>query len=320
MRVLIIGGSGAIGSAVARHANSAGLQTHVALRKTASLERLPDWPEIRRHVFDLREPDSLVAVIDTVEPDWILMAAFPLQVRTASALARRELLSGMSDGVLGLSEALGKVGYSGSLTWIGSAMSYGGQACLRRSTDAPRPATFRGAVKSAESLLAAQMAAELGISFTELRVFTGYGPFEQRGRLVSSLLRAGLTGDKVPLASTPARRDWVHYEDIARACIASAAPRAAGQGIFNVCSGRVRDTLEVATLLEEIAGKRLIAGNGYKGIEYYGNAIPGELPRSEDGLTWAPKIDLREGLEQCWRWACSAEGRDYLLQDAAVVA
>jgi nucleoside-diphosphate-sugar epimerase len=320
MRALIIGGSGAIGSAVARHACSIGLQTHVALRKTAVADRLSGWPAIRRHVVDLRESDSLLAAIEAAEPDWIAMAAFPAGVGAGGARARRDLLLGMSQGLLSLSEVLGKVGYSGSLTWIGSAMCYGGSATIRRCTDAMRPSTFRGAVKSAESVLAAQMAASLGIGLTELRVFTGYGPFEQRERFVSSLLRAGLTGGKVPLAPTPACRDWIHYEDIARACVASAASGPPGQRIFNACTGQVHDTHEVVRVLEKITGKSLVADRQYRGHEHYGNAVPGELPKAGDGLDWTPQIDLRHGLEQSWRWACSAEGRSYLLRGAAVPA
>ncbi len=320
MRALIVGGSGAIGSAVARHCGEIGVETHVTVRKTSSTARLAPCPEVRRHVLDLAEPDRVADLIGSVQPDWILMSAFSSPTRTTDAAARRSLLLGMSHGLLGLLEGLRTAGFKGSLTWIGSALCYGKGDGIRRCEDPLRPSTFRGAVKSAESLLAAQMTADCGIALTELRVFTGYGPFEQRDRLIPRLLRAGLLGERVPLAVKPATRDWVHYGDIATACLASASATGERRRVFNVCSGRVHDTHQVAGLLERIVGKPLIDSAPYEVEDHYGDALPGEPPTSADGLDWSPTLDLQSGLEQCWRWGCSAEGRRYLLQDTLVPA
>ena len=120
------------------------------------------------------------------------------------------------DGVLAVLEGARAAGFGGRIVWIGSALAID-------RTGGTRAPHFRGAVKAAESLLAAQLAAQLGLALSEVRVFTGYGPFEQAQRLVPSLLRAALSGTRVPLAATPAHRDWIHYEDIARLCLAVAS-------------------------------------------------------------------------------------------------
>lgn len=320
MRTLIIGGSGAIGAAVARHTSAIGIETHVGVRATSRLDRLASCADVRRHLFELGEPDSMLGLIEAARPDWIVMTAFPTEGHASDDRSRRNLLHGMTTGLLGLLAALKATEFAGSLTWIGSAMCYGQSEKIRRCDDVLRPDTFRGAVKAAESVLARQMAADLGIRLTELRVFTGYGPFEQRERLVSSLLRAGLSGARVPLAASPARRDWIHYDDIAAACVASTTPALPSQRVFNVCSGQTHDTREVAGLLEQITGKRLIADHAYEQPERYGNAQPGELPSGDGGLDWSPRIGLPQGLERCWRWACSTEGRNYLLQQGQVAA
>jgi nucleoside-diphosphate-sugar epimerase len=196
-------------------------------------------------------------------------------------------------------------------------MAYG-QGGAPRQTDAPlRPQTFRGAVKAAESLLAAQLADQWRLALTELRVFCAYGPYEQRDRFFPRLLRAALTGERVSLPLRPGRRDWIHYEDIARACVATAAPWAGGARVFNACSGVLQDTHAAAALLERISGRRLVADTPYAVEDRYGDVEPGVLPDAAQGLDWSPRIGLAEGLEQCWRWAQSPEGRAYLLDAGA---
>ena len=309
MRALIVGGGGAIGSAIARHARELGCDTHVGMRATAGLDRLACRPTITRHTLDARDPRSVLSVLERVKPDWIVMAALPSEKRAAGYREQRELLLGMSEGVLGTMEALRQATYAGPLIWIGSAMSYGAGGKPRDPRDALHPQTFRGAVKAAESILAAQLASQLPLSFTELRVFTGYGPFKQRDRLVATLLRAALSDQRVRLSPQPATRDWIHYRDIGGACALAASITTVGQRVFNVCSGRLHSTHQVAALMEKIVGKRLIADAAYEGGDHYGEVEPGLLP----SVDWSPSLNLAQGLEQCWQWANSREGRNYLL-------
>jgi nucleoside-diphosphate-sugar epimerase len=251
-------------------------------------------------------------VLQAVQPDWLVMAAIP-PGHAVTRDARRGLLLGICNGLLGVLEAAHAVGFSGALTWLGSSMAYG-RGGAPRQTHAPlRPQTFRGAVKAAESLLAGQLATQSGIALTEIRVFCGYGPYEQRDRFFPCLLRAALSGERVRLTAVPGRRDWIHYDDIARACLASAALPHADARVFNACSGRVQDTHAAAALLEAITGKPLIADTPYEADDRYGDVEPGVLPSLADGLDWSPQVSLAEGLEQCWHWARSPEGRAYLL-------
>lgn len=315
MRVLILGGGGAIGSAIARHADAAGLEVHVGLRRASPRTRLVERPAIRCHAVDVRDADAVRRVLEDVRPDWLVMAALSAG-HAAHDDSRRDLLHGMCDGVLSVLQAARESDFHGTLTWIGSAMSYG-QGGAPRVANAPmRPQTFRGAVKAAESLLVAQLAAESAIALNEVRVFTGYGPYEQRERFVASLLRAALTGDRVRLAPNPARRDWIHYDDIAGLCLATAALPPGLPRVFNACSGTLADTRTVATLLENIVGQTLIADAPYDKPEAYGDAEPGVRPDASEGLAWSPRHTLDEGLAHAWAWAKTPAGRDYLLADA----
>ena len=315
MRVLIIGGNGAIGSAIARCVHAEGVETHAGLRDARRAERLSAHPGIAVHDVDATDAESVQRTLVRLRPDWVVMAALPQAGHAMHRQSRQVLLSGMCSGLLGVLEGAHAAGFRGRMTWIGSAMCYGAGRGPRDVGAPMRPQSFRGAVKAAESLLAAQLAAQLDIALTEIRVFTGYGPYEQRERLVASLLRAALSGERVRLERIPGRRDWIHYDDIARACLASAVAPGA-RGVFNACSGRLHDTREVATLLETIVGKPLVADEPYEQGDRYGDVEPGIVPDARDGLAWQPKVSLSEGLQRCWDWARSRDGRDYLLADS----
>ncbi|MFL6592299.1 MAG: NAD-dependent epimerase/dehydratase family protein [Luteimonas sp.] len=310
MRVLIIGGNGAIGSAIARVADAVGIDTHVGVRTTASMDRLSAHPRIGAWRLDATDGDSVRRTLVALQPDWIVMSALPRVGHSPDSKSREELLLGMCRGLFGVMEGARDAGFGGTLTWIGSAMCYGTGRGPREPDGALRPQTFRGAVKAAESMLAARLAADAGIGLNEVRVFTGYGAYEQRERLVASLLRAGLGGERVRLAERPALRDWVHYDDIARACIASASPGA--PAVFNACTGRLHDTHQIARLLERISGRPLVSDVAYDCGDRYGDVEPGALPEASGDFQWAPLVDLGEGLERSWEWACSPAGRDYL--------
>lgn len=316
---MVLGGGGAIGSAVVRYTADLQIETHAVVRNATSLARLAAARGATVHRGDLADARSMRDLVAACQPDLIVNAAFP-SGQPAGDERRRQLLHGMADGLLGLFTALRDAGFVGRVVLLGSAMSYGRGGRPRRTSDVLRPQTFRGAAKAAESALAAQLAGESGIAFTELRIFTGYGPFEQRERLIPQLLRAALGGPLVRLTAEPFRRDWVFYDDIARACLASDASTGRAPAVFNVCSGVLNSTHEVARALERIVGRELVAAEPFEPGDRYGDAEPGVPPEAAGDLDWTAEVALQQGLARCWAWATSPEGAAYLHDSTPVPA
>ncbi|HET6346856.1 MAG TPA: hypothetical protein VFH51_18120, partial [Myxococcota bacterium] len=129
-----------------------------------------------------------------------------------------------------------------------------------------------------------------------------------------------LTGKRISLTPRPYGRDWVHYSDIARACRAAYACASREPQAFNVCSGQLTTTHVVASLMEEIVGRKLLAEVPFAGADRYGEAEPGVLPDPAEGLVWRPAVALPAGLARCWAWARSTVGARYLLAAEAAAA
>jgi dolichol-phosphate mannosyltransferase len=83
-----------------------------------------------------------------------------------------------------------------------------------------------------------------------LRLYSVFGPWEEPGRLMPTLVARGLEGRLPPLVSPDTPRDFVSVRDVNRAFVEAAArtdlPRGA---VYNIGSGRetkLREVVEIA--------------------------------------------------------------------------
>lgn len=320
MRLLVLGAGGVIGSAVARESARRGHDVHGLLRPSTSTQRLDAGNEtITRHRHDLEDVAALAALIARLEPQAIVHAAFPAgHARTYET--RLQMLQRGLIGTLSLLEALSRARSRASLVYLGSAISYGTTGMPHHPSDRLEPGAFRGVVKAAESLMIGQYGRETGSSITELRLFSVYGPWEQREKLLPRLFAAALSGARVPLTAEPRLRDWVYLDDVVEACLSACARAAPGVAIFNVCSGRLHSNHDVAHAVESISGREVIGVATYPDPDMYGDPQPlGAPPKPEEGFTWRARHDLASGLKAYWAWATSEPGRRYLLGEGREV-
>jgi nucleoside-diphosphate-sugar epimerase len=289
------------------------MEAQAVLRAGTNDERLePCRGRVVSHRIDLADADALRLLLRRVQPSVVVAAAFPPGHATVEA-DRRAQGSQMLANLFALFEAIRARSGELRLVLVGSGAAYGSGGGPCDPGQVLRPRSFRGALKAAESLLTRQLAEEAGIPLVELRVFTAYGPYEQRERLLPQLMRAALLGERVALLSEPSHRDWVHFKDVADACLAAAASPAAGSAVFNVCSGRLHSVREAAAAVERIVGRPLVAEHPYSGGDPYGDAEPGLLAGVER-FGWKPRLAFEAGLAEYWAWARSDAGRGYLTQ------
>jgi nucleoside-diphosphate-sugar epimerase len=320
MRLLVLGAGGVIGSAVARESARRGHDVHGLLRPSTSTERLDACNDIVTcHRHDLEDVAALSALIGRIEPQAIVHAAFPAgHVRTHET--RLQMLQHGLIGSLSLLEALSRARSRANLIYLGSAISYGATGMPHHPSHRLQPGAFRGVVKAAESLMIGQYGGQTGSSITELRLFSVYGPWEQREKLLPRLFAAALSGGRVPLSAEPRLRDWVYLDDVVDACLRACERTAPGVAVFNVCSGRLYSNHEVARAVESISGREVIGASTYPEPDAYGDPRPvGVPPKPAEGLMWRAQHDLGSGLKAYWAWAISEAGRRYLLRGGSAV-
>ena len=191
MRLLVLGAGGVIGSAVARESVRRGHDVHGLLRPSTSTERLDACNEpITHHRHDLEDVAALAVLIARSNRRRSSMQRFRPDTRVLQT--RLQMLQHGLIGTLSLLEALSRARSRVSLVYLGSAISYGTTGMPHHPSDRLQPGAFRGVVKAAESLMIGQYGRETGSSITELRLFSVYGPWEQRKKLLPRLFAAAL--------------------------------------------------------------------------------------------------------------------------------
>ncbi len=138
-----------------------------------------------------------------------------------------------------------------------------------------------------------------------LRLYSIYGPWEERDRLLPRLVQAGLEGRYPPLAGPKISRDFVYVDDATAAFVRAALTVCRHEpGLtVNVASG-VRTTLEEVAQAAQ-AEFKLSEGPTFGTMQnrrwdlsnWYGNP---ELAR--DKMKWAFTVDFKKGLALTADW------------------
>jgi dTDP-L-rhamnose 4-epimerase len=143
-----------------------------------------------------------------------------------------------------------------------------------------------------------------------LRFFNVYGPRQALSNPYTGVLAifaARLLNRRPPLVFEDGnqQRDFVHVEDVARACLLALETQSGIGSVFNVGSGRSRTILSIAEDLARVVGLSQIEP------EITGKFRAGDIrhcfadiDRSRAQLGFSPEVAFGDGLEQLAEWLC----------------
>ncbi|MFO1448372.1 MAG: NAD(P)-dependent oxidoreductase [Opitutaceae bacterium] len=316
MRLLVLGAKGFVGSAVVRLAMASRYTVGAVSRPSTPGDRLAGLEgKVDLLSAELSDAAQIIRLVRDWRPEAIVQAAFNAGHGTQDVTGRLDYFQRGVAPALALALALEATAYQGTLVHAGSAMSFGATGSPHRADDRLAPSTPRGVVKATCALVYEQASQTAGFRLVELFIYSVYGPWEQRGRLIPEFLRAGLDGGTVRLTPVGHLRNWVHVDDVAAACLAAARRAPSGASRVIVGSDRaVATTHEVARHLETIVGRPLVRDTTLPVTDRYGDDQLTLDPAAGQALIgWSPTIGLPAGLETTWRWANTPAGRKHLL-------
>lgn len=291
------GAGGFVGAAVCRRLLDDGHAVVATRRPGSARSAVPRNPDVEEVEVDLRDPTSFGMLVRQARPD------FAVHLAAAGAVARSgrldadlvtvNALSGMR-----LAEALGNVG-AARLVSCGSSSEYGPAAGSLHEGLPLCPDDAYGATKVAGAQLTLAAARSVGLEAVHLRPFAVYGPGENEGRLVASLVRALVERRVIPLTGGRQARDFVYVDDVADALVrALTAPGLDGESI-NVGTGVETTVRHLAQLAADVAGAdRTLLGFGrlpYRPGERF--AWRASTAKARELLGWQATTPLTAGLE-----------------------
>ena len=190
-----------------------------------------------------------------------------------------------------------------TLVHAGSSSEYGYQDHPPREDELVSPNSLYAVTKVAATHLC-RLAAARGVRALTLRLYSIYGPWEQPGRLLPTLVRHCLDGSWPPLVAPGTARDFVWIDDACDAFVRAAGAQPDDSGaVFNIASG-TQTTLaelvkEAQAVFEVPESPRWgsMEGRAWDTSSWVGD--PGAAARE---LGWRARTSIGSGLQRLASW------------------
>ena len=195
------------------------------------------------------------------------------------------------------------------LVFASSSSVYGdAERYPTEETDRPQPVSPYGVTKLAAEHLCSLYAHNYGLPTVSLRYFTVYGPGQRPDMAFTRFCRAVRDGREIEVFGSGEQvRDFTFVDDVveanlgvARADVTELAPGA----VLNVAGGGSTTVNEVLALLGEVSGREVKVTRQA--------TVPGDVSRTggsthaiRKAIGWRPRVGLRDGLEEQYRWAAA---------------
>lgn len=283
--MLVTGGAGTLGSAIAKLLAANGVHVVATRRRADARIDGTEWI-----TTDLSRPRALEG---SGPFDVVVHAAAELPHShadsSAEAAVNRQIDACVFDAARG---------WAAALIYISSTAVYGFVTPPREGIDEDQPLHPPGpyaAEKASAEEAGREQAATTGRAFTALRVNAPYAPGQRSTTVLRTFIERAVREEPLLYWGTAAReQSFVHAVDVARAC--EAALRCRG-GTFNITDSRVVTMRELAEIVARASGLPLSA------IQPSGKADPGEdrrvayrIERARELLGWEPRISLEQGV------------------------
>jgi UDP-glucose 4-epimerase len=296
MRVLITGGAGFLGSALA---NRLLAEDHTVLilddLTTGDPKRLEPAALFTRG--DVRDVPKL----------WTLLQGVGCVYHLAARVRVPESIHYPSDynqvnvgGTVAVMEAVRDTGVK-RVVFASSGALYGEQVHQPISENqAPNPNSPYGVSKIAAEYYVSTLGTLYGIETVSLRIFNAYGPGQELPPsyppVIPQLLRQAQTGGSLVIFGDGTQtRDFVFVDDVVDALVLAATATDVNRAVINIGSGQEVSINDLAAKVAQAAGKRanVLHNRGQTGGV---SRLVADVSVARQLLNWTPQTDLEQGL------------------------
>jgi UDP-glucuronate 4-epimerase len=250
---------------------------------------------------DLCDPTVLEQLLDTHQITHCVHLAAQAGVRYSLENPQAYVHSNLN-GFVHVLEAL-KTRPHIPLIYASSSSVYGLNQKVPFSETDPtdHPASFYGATKKSNEVIAHAYHHTFHIPMTGLRFFTVYGPWGRPDMAYYSFTQAILHEKPLSVYNRgDVKRDFTYIDDIVRGTIA-AIDRCSGYEVINLGNNRPESVNTLVAILENLLGKKAIR----KELPLPSGDVPityADLAKSKQLLDFQPTTPLQRGLEEFIDW------------------
>ncbi len=301
-RVLVTGGTGFVGANLTRRLLRDGNEVHLLVRPKHQGWRIESVrADLRLPEAELHDAAAVSRVVQDVKPEWV----FHLAANGAYSWQNNldEIVRTNVHGTINLLTACLKQGVEAFVS-AGSSSEYGFKDHPPAESEREEPNSHYAVTKVSATHFCRFTAQKDGLHAPTLRLYSIYGPYEDPGRLIPTLISRGLKGELPPLVDPNVARDLVYVDDAVDAFLLAATKKTEERGaIYNVGTGvetTIREIVDVARREMDIA------------VEPSWGSMPNRVwdttswvsdnRKIREKLGWKPRYTFTDGLKATINW------------------
>lgn len=298
MRVLITGGAGFLGSALANYLAERGHHVRVIDDLSAGDPSVLD----ERVLFtrgDVRDIPKLWTVLRDIDVVYHLAARVSVP---ESVLYPVEYNAVNTGGTVSLMTAMRDAGV-GRVVLASSATIYGEQPEQpTQETAEPHPPNPYAVSKLAAEHYVRAIGGLYQIETVILRIFNAYGPGQAtppaHAPVIPKFVKRALSGESIVIwGDGEQTRDYIYVDDVTAALAAAGEASVADGTIINVGCGQETSVNELARKISEVTGLEIYPLYNHTKDGGVRRSVA-DITRARELLGWEPKVSLDEGLRR----------------------
>ena len=298
-RLLVVGGSGFIGSHLVRRALS--FNWSVVSLSLSSFKLVPEiGKDFRHYSVNLLDKHKLAETLTGGDFDYVINCGGYIDHRSF-AHGGKETFSVHFEGLLNLIDSLNTTKIK-KLINIGSSDEYGQSTAPQSEDDTEKPISPYSLAKVSSAKLLQMLHLTDNFPTTTLRLFLTYGPEQDVKRFIPNTIVGCIKGKKFPCSIGTQLRDFCYIEDVVDAIFLTLENTSTEGEIINVASGMAYRIKDVIEMIRKIVGSGVPEYGKIKFREGENMELYADISKARELLNWHPKLGLSEGLKKTIEW------------------
>jgi len=299
--MLITGASGFVGSCLVRRLLFENYKIHIITRDTSNLWRLQDILEhLEIHNIDLLDSEKIAKLVNNINIDQVFHLA-----TYGGYYYQSEVEDVINTNVIGTWNLFREFSRKGIQMFINTSSSseYGEKFQPMREDMKVEPNNMYGASKAATTILCSTYARMNKIPLVTLRLFSPYGYYDAKTRLIPTVITACLREQEIKLSQKDSVRDFIFIDDVVEAYLAAGRLVNPQGETFNIGSGIQYKIGDIADSIVNLIGKgNKIYWQNNLDRQYEPALWVSNNKKAYEKLNWKAKVEISEGINKTINW------------------
>jgi nucleoside-diphosphate-sugar epimerase len=302
VKVFVTGAGGFVGANLARRLLTEGHEVHVLLRSESDTWRLGEaLGQMNVHRGDIRDFEAVRRALEATKPEGIVHMATNGAYPTVQNDFLQIFETNMT-GTANLIRASEKIRYECFIN-TSSSSEYGLVTKPMAEDDLPKPVNYYGATKAGATVLCQTHTRITGAPIINTRLFSVYGPYEEKIRLVPSTIAKCLLKKPLVFTRGTQKRDFIYISDVEEAYLELLrSPHLKGE-VLNIGTGTQYSVREMVQEIVKCTGSNEKQEWGVIPTwRFEADSWVADMSKAHAKLRWRAKVGLAEGVEQTVAW------------------